>query len=69
MILVHCVIQKRIDRVSAGQLRRFDNTKKINQNFGQLADWLSDINSSTISLLSENDFNLVKETIINRIGR
>lgn len=63
------LIEKRIDRVSKAQTVRYHNTKAISQKFGELSDWLIDINSSSIELLSENDFRLVKNAIKSRIAQ
>jgi hypothetical protein len=40
--------------------------QKINNKFGELSDWLTDINASTCKLLSQDDFQEVKEVIITR---
>ncbi len=50
------------------QDRRYQITKKINNEFGSLVDWLADMNQSTIKLLKDNDFDGVKRAILDRIG-
>lgn len=59
-------MRKRMDAVTQAQSTRYHNTKEIQRQFGRLADWLADINSSSLKLLSENDFHLVKEAIVKR---
>ena len=63
------LVKNRIAQLSDAQFKRYTNTKQINQNFGTLSDWLIDINSSDIKLLSENDFQMVKEAIKKRINQ
>ena len=43
-------------------------TQLIEQKFGDLADWLQDINASSLELLSENDFALLKEGLYKRLA-
>ncbi|MFK8102184.1 MAG: TIR domain-containing protein [Saprospiraceae bacterium] len=61
-------LQKRIGQISEAQSKKYHNIKDIHQNFGKLSDWLIDINSSTTSLLKENDFQQVKAAILARLG-
>ena len=63
------LIKKRFSQTSEAQHQRYIKTRKINQSFGQLSDWLVDINASTTKLLSENDFQMIKEAIKNRISQ
>ena len=62
-------ITKRINQVSMEQKRRHDQVKEIFQEFGNLADWLVDINGSNTKLLSKNDFALIKAAILNRLDQ
>ncbi len=55
-------------QLSSEQGKRFENVKEIHQNFSKLSDWLIDINASKTSLLSENDFEKVKEAIKERLN-
>ncbi|PIY09753.1 MAG: hypothetical protein COZ18_07415 [Flexibacter sp. CG_4_10_14_3_um_filter_32_15] len=49
--------------------KRLHIAKKIQQKFGQLTDWLTDINASSNQLLEENDFEIIKQKIIERVGK
>lgn len=60
-------LQKRIGQISEAQSKKYHNIKDIHQNFGKLSDWLIDINSSTTTLLKENDFEQVKAAILARL--
>lgn len=61
------LIQKRTQQTSDRQFKRYENARLINQRFGELSDWLADINTSTIDLLTDNNFELVKKAIKNRL--
>lgn len=62
------LIQKRLNQIAESQSKRYHNTKAIHQNFGNLSDWLTDINASTLKLLSDSDFAKVKEAIQKRMS-
>ncbi|MDX2248000.1 MAG: caspase family protein [Bacteroidia bacterium] len=66
----HTFIKKRMEKgnVSRAQQERYMMVREISQQFGDLADWLEDIHAMTLPLLSENDFQRVKETILKRVG-
>jgi internalin A len=59
-------IKKRLQKVTEAQSRRYHMAQKINNKFGELSDWLTDINASTCKLLSQDDFQEVKDVIITR---
>lgn len=59
-------IKKRFQKVTEAQSRRYHIVQKINNNFGELSDWLTDINAYTNELLSQNNCEKVKEVIIAR---
>lgn len=59
-------IKKRMDTATSSQTRRYHITQEIQQQFGKLADWLTNMNAKSLKLLSENDFSLVKEAIVKR---
>ena len=61
------LVQKRAGQISEAQSSRYHRIKSIHQQVGTLGAWLEDINASTIPLLSENDFALIKQTIHERI--
>ncbi|MEZ4773258.1 MAG: caspase family protein [Bacteroidia bacterium] len=63
-------INKRMEKgnASRAQQERYMMVNEINQRFGDLADWLQDIQAMTLPLLSENDFQRVKEAIVKRVG-
>ena len=62
-------IERRVKKgnASEAQMMRYKKTQEIGQKFGDLADWLVDINASTLKLLKEDDYSKVKETIQNRL--
>ena len=60
------LIQRRTGQISTAQSDRHQKTKSINQNFGQLADWLTDINAMNTELLSANNFEVIKQTVQKR---
>ncbi len=62
------LMERRLDQSTGSTYARYEKTKVIAQNLGNLVDWLTDINSSSLSLLSENDFQLVKEAIQKRFA-
>lgn len=59
---------KRSRQIKEGQSKDYHRVQSIHQNFGDLASWLTDINSSNLALLSENDFEMVKKAITGRLG-
>ncbi|GJL84110.1 MAG: hypothetical protein DHS20C01_37440 [marine bacterium B5-7] len=59
-------INKRMSKVTKAQTNRYHMAQKISNNFGELCDWLTDINAFTYKLLSRDDFNTVKDVIITR---
>ena len=54
--------------IKRAQTERYHKVNDICSDIGDLLDWLSDLNASTIKLLEENDYALVKEAIQNRLG-
>jgi GTPase SAR1 family protein len=62
-------IQKRIGQISAAQSNRYHQTKEIHQNFGDLSDWLTDMNAKTKTILSQHDFAEVKKAILARLAK
>lgn len=62
-------VTKRIGQISEAQSQKYHNIKEINQNFGNLSDWLIDINASTVQLLKQNNFGQVKDAILQRLGK
>jgi hypothetical protein len=51
--------------LGGNQLDRFNKTKLIQQNFGQLSDWLIDMNTLNPKLLSADNFAEIKNVIMN----
>lgn len=49
--------------------KQIDITKQIYNSFTKLALWLNDLNASNNTLLQENDFEIIKQKIIERIGK
>ncbi len=41
----------------------------IQQKFGTLSNWITDINASNNRLLQENDFEIIKNKILERVGK
>ena len=62
-------ILENMQQATEAQTDRYQKTKSINQKFGDLSDWLADINTSTTSLLSQNDFQPVKDAIKKRLDK
>lgn len=46
----------------------YERIININQNMGKLGAWVNDINASSLQLLSEDDFALIKTTITQRLA-
>lgn len=44
---------------------RYEKTKLIQQNFGNLSDWLIDMNSLNPRMLSADNFEIIKKEILN----
>ena len=53
--------------INRSQSERYHKVNDIYKKFGDLVDWLQDINASTLKLLEENDFAQVKEAINKRL--
>ena len=51
------------------QSKRAHIVQDIQQKFGTLSDWITDINATNNDLLQENDFEIVKQKIIERLGK
>lgn len=51
------------------QSERAHIAQDIQQKFGTLSDWITDINASNNKLLQENDFEIIKQKIIKRVGK
>lgn len=60
------LIDKRGDKLSIEQFKRYDKTKLIHQNIGQLMDWIIDLNTLNSQLLSENNFEIIKKSLTNK---
>jgi hypothetical protein len=60
------LIDKRGDKLSIEQFKKYDKTKLIHQNIGQLMDWIIDLNTLNPQLLSENNFEIIKNSLINK---
>ncbi len=58
---------QRLSDLGESQTDQFHRIRKIKQNFGDLTDYLRDINSSSRDLLSQGDFALVKDAIRSRL--
>ncbi len=56
-------------QVGPPQYDRFNKAKVIKDQFATVVDHFNDMNSSTNTLLSENDFERVKSMILKRLGR
>ena len=64
-------VQKRLQRgnLTQAQSDRFGRVQNVEQNLGNLIGWLADIYSSTLKLLGEDDFEVIKEAVKKRLGR
>ncbi len=56
-------------QLAEAQSQRYFRIRAIHQHLGDLLDWVADLNASTLRLLSENDFGLVKTTILQRLSQ
>ena len=59
------LIKENINGLGKQNMERYDKTKLIQQNFGNLSDWLVDINSLNPTILSKNNFEIIKKEIVN----
>ena len=57
------LVKKRAGQLSQAQFDRFNKTKLIHQNFGQLTDWLIDMNTLNPTLLSKDNFAEIRKAI------
>lgn len=62
-------INDKTAKIGKGQFDRYNQVKKINAEFGELADWLQDMNAMTNDILAENNFEMVKKAIIDRLKK
>jgi hypothetical protein len=60
-------IKGRSGQATPEQFARYQRIKNINAHFGRLADWLADLNGSTPAVFSADNFEVVKQTIIQRL--
>lgn len=60
-------IEARSVQATPEQFGRYQRVKDINAHFGKLADWLADLNGSKREELSANNFEMVKQTILQRL--
>ncbi len=60
--------RKKAGRNTEGIQRKYNMAHSINYHFDKLSDWLIDINGCNNRLLSENDFEAIKEIIRKRLG-
>lgn len=56
------------DRASNEQFERYQRTKDINFHFGRLTDWVTDLHAKSIAQLTEDNYHMIKETILKRLG-
>ena len=61
------LVKNRSANLSSGQLIRYDRIKMIYQNFGKLVEWIIDMNTSSIEILSMDNFKKIKDAIHNRM--
>jgi hypothetical protein len=57
------LVKKRSRDLSIEQLQRYDKIKMIQQHFGKLTDWIADMNTLSVDLLSKNNFAEIKKAI------
>ena len=64
-------VAKRMEKnnLKPAHQQRYQITKKIEQEFGEFIDWLADIHTSDVKLLSQNDYLMVKTAILVRLGK
>ena len=56
------------DNLNPSHNQKYLITKKIEKEFGEFVAWLADIHTSDVSLLSQNDYLIVKTAILARLG-
>jgi TIR domain len=57
------LVKESAEQLSVEQFQRFNQIKKISQNFAELAGWLVDMNTLNPALLSKDNFDEIKKTI------
>lgn len=57
------LVKKRLTQLSIEQLQQFDKIKIIYQHFGELMNWLVDMNTLNPAMLSSNNFKEIKKAI------
>ena len=63
------LVKKRADKIKPAQFNRYDKIRSIHQNFGNLSDWIVDMNQGSKLELSKNNFEEVKKAILKRLKR
>jgi internalin A len=61
------LIKDDTDYISGQQFKRYEYTREITRQFGELSDWLIDINASRIDLLTADNFAVIKTAIKKRL--
>ena len=62
------LIRKNPGSVGSAGFERYDKIRKVRQNFGDLVDWLIDMNALSPKLLASNDFATVRQAIDEKLG-
>jgi len=57
------LFQKKMGQLSIEQFSRYNKTRLISQNIGLLMDWLTDMNMLNQKIVSENNFQVIKEAL------
>ncbi len=57
------LFKKRMGQLSSEQFSRYEKVKVIGQNIGKLMDWLTDMNTLNLDMLSKNDFAEIKKAL------
>jgi hypothetical protein len=50
------LVKKHANKISSEQFKRYERIKLIHNHIGELGDWLQDMNSLTLELLSQDNF-------------
>lgn len=57
------LIKKRAGQLSKEKMERYDKIRMVYHNFDMLTDWLADMNTLTLEILSANNFSKIKEEL------
>jgi tetratricopeptide (TPR) repeat protein len=62
------LVQGNTRQLSEAQFLRYNKIKLVHQNFGELVDWIIDMNSLNKQLLAANDFAVIKQSLTEKLA-